>query len=513
MFERIKDKKIILAMVSIVIIGAFLRFYNLGSVPAGFFCDEAGQSYYAYIISKSGIDPKGNFLPFYVDVFGPIGPVAIYDQIPAIKIFGLNEFGSRFTAALLGTLTVVVVFFLAYALFEKNVRAGIMASFLTATLPWHIHFSRFGTENIRLPFYFSLFLLFFILGVEKEKKVFLFISLISMFTAFYSYTAANLFIPPFFIGIVILYRKFFIKFKKFSLVFFLTALIFSIPFLTEMKENNKHSRFSEVSVFKNKTNKEAFIAMKDTYLQSFSPSFLFLKGDAGIPHHFITRFSVRGVGELYPITAPFFLIGMYYLLRNIRKKEYSILIIWLTLYPIGSVVAGADGGGPFATRSIIGVLVFPLITALGFISLLLWIKKETTRKLFTAVTILALLLSLVQYTRLYFMEYPKYSLDFWGWQYGARDIVQYFVDKHSIYDELIMAPEFNAPEVFLKFYGDGKCYKCKIGLPEDSLKPNKKQLFAVIPSYLKKNNFKFKTIRYIYYPNGKVAFQIGTIVK
>lgn len=513
MLKELRRKKIILALFAIVVLGLVLRFYKLDSHPAGFFCDEAGQSYYAYVISKSGIDPKGNFLPFYVDVFGPIGPVAIYDQIPAIKIFGLNEFGSRFTAALLGTLTIVVVFFLAYVLFKKDVRAGIMASFLTATLPWHIHFSRFGTENIRLPFYFSLFVLFFILGVNKEKKVFLFISLIFMFTAFYSYTAANLFIPPFFIGIVILYRDFFIKFKKFSLVFFLTALIFSVPFLIEMKENNEHSRFSEVSVFKGKTNREAFIAMKDTYLQSYFPNFLFLKGDTGIPGHFITRFSVRGIGELYPVTAPFFLIGMYYLLRNIRKKEYSILIIWLTLYPIGSVVAGADGGGPFATRSIIGVLVFPLITTLGFTSLLLWIRREKIRRVFTAITIIALLLSLVQYSKLYFIEYPKYSLDFWGWQYGARDIVHYFIENRSNYDELVMAPEFNAPEIFLKFYGRNKCYKCKIGLPEDSFRPDKKQLFAVTPTYLKNKNLNFNTVKYIYYPNGGVAFQIGTVVE
>lgn len=513
MLKKLRDKKIILALVAIFVLGSALRFYNLGSHPAGLFCDEAGLSYNAYLISKTGKDGQGNTLPFYVNIFSPRGPVAIYDQIPAIKIFGLNEFGSRFTAALIGTLTIFVGFFLALELFNKSFKASVFTSLLIATSPWHIHFSRFATENIRLPFYFSLSLLLFLIGVRREKLWILLLSLVFLFLAFYSYTPANIFIPLFILGTVIIYREFFIKFKKIFLILSLTTLIFSLPFILEMRGNSNHSRFSEVSVFKDKTMHDGLLEMRNTYIQSFSKEFLFLKGDSGMSKHFITRFSVKGMGELYIITAPFLILGVYQLLRGLRKKEHQLLLLWLTLYPIGSVLAGADGGGPFATRSIIGVVVFTLVSALGFITLLSWIKKVKMKKLFTAVTIIALLLSLVQYARLYFVEYPRYSLDFWGWQYGARDIVQYFVANHSNYDELIMAPEFNAPEIFLKFYGNGKCHKCKIGLPEDSLKPDKKQLFAVTPSYISEKSLTLKTLKYVYYPNGQVAFQIGTIVK
>lgn len=502
----------------IVVLGFLIRIYKINEIPAGFFCDEAGQSYFAYIIGETRTDPNNNFLSFYVNIFGPIGPVAVYDQIPIISIFGLNEFSSRLTAALIGTLTVLAVFFLTRELLKSDI-AGLFASLLTATNPWHIQFSRFGTENIRVPFYFSLSLFFFLLGIKKGEKSYLVLFLIFLFLCFYSYSATNIFIPPFLLGLGLIYRKFFLKRWKFSIILIILFIVFITPFVMHLKNFKNGNRFSEVSVFKNKTFDQALEKMTDTYLQSYSFDFLFIKGDAGMPNHFINRFSVKGFGELYLFTAPFLLIGLFLLIKNIRKRESQIILLWLVLYPVGSVVAGADGGGPFTTRSIIGVLVFQIITVIGIIFILDLFKKKFLKIGFCLLLILITNISVFNYLRVYFLEYPKYSLDFWGWQFGARDIVKYFTENKNKYDELIMAPEFNAPEIFFKFYAPDDCEKCKIGLPSERYNPKLKQLFAISPNYLNQNRLlKFKILKTIYYPTGNyqnnnIAFQIGEIVE
>lgn len=502
---------ITLLLFLVFIVGAFIRFDRLGEHPAGFFADEAGLSYNAYLLGKDGRDQSGNFLPFYINIFSPRGPIPVYDQILAIKIFGLNEFGARFTSAFLGSLTIITMFCLGYILF-KNYYAGLFAALLTATEPWHIHFSRFGTENIQLPFFFSIFIILFIEGIKKDKKIYLLASLLFMFFSFYSYTASNFFIPPFLIGVLIIYYKILSKNKYFLILLIISSSLIFVPLSLQLAKDINHSRFSEVSVFKNETLVNAALKMKNTYVESYSPNFLFLKGDIEMPHHFINRFSVKGSGELFLITAPFFIIGLFTIFYKIRKKEYQLLLLWLILYPIGSVMAGADGGGPFATRSIIGVLIFPLITTLGFINFVDFMKTNK-RKIAVSFVIVGLIItSLSSYLKLYYVDYPKYSLDFWGWQFGARDIVSYFVENQNKYDKFVMAPEFNAPEIFLKFYGKDKCNKCQIGLPEDDQTFSPKTLYAIPPNYLTINpQYKIQTTKIIYYPNRQPAFYIGTI--
>ncbi len=77
-----------------------------------------------------------------------------------------------------------------------------------------------------------------------------------------------------------------------------------------------------------------------------------------------------------------------------------------------------------------------------------------------------------------------------------------------------MVGEFNAPYIFIKFYAPNNCEKCRIGTPDDSYIPTRKQLFAVTPAYLQQRpNLKFFSLKKIYYPNKTVAFQIGSVVQ
>src|SRR3989338_5694003 len=98
----------------IILLAAFLRFYQLGQNPPSLTWDEAAWGYNAYAIGIDGRDEFGRFLPLdYLESFGDFKPpVYAYLAIIPIKLFGLNEFAVRFPSAFFGFLTVIVFYFL-----------------------------------------------------------------------------------------------------------------------------------------------------------------------------------------------------------------------------------------------------------------------------------------------------------------------------------------------------------------------------------------------------------------
>jgi len=134
-----------------------------------------------------------------------------------------------------------------------------------------------------------------------------------------------------------------------------------IPFLSGVISGKAITRFWSVSPIGNKQIEEVIKPMIETYKDHFSYDFLFRKGDVDMPRHFITRHSVRGLGELYVFQLPLLITGLVFMgLRNFRI--FSVILIWILLYPIGSAVVGE---GPFAHRSIFGVIPFQILSGYG----------------------------------------------------------------------------------------------------------------------------------------------------
>lgn len=495
----------------IIILALGLRIYHLTTVPAGFFCDEAALGYNAYSLLKTGADEYGQPFPFFFRSFGDYrNPLPIYFMIPSISIFGLNEFAVRLTAATAGTLTILFVFLLTKELF--NLRTALFSSFLLAISPWHIHFSRFGSEYVFFPFLFTLGFYLFVLGLRK--KHFLPLGFFILGATLYTYYPAWMVVPLFLIGLILIYRHRLLKLKN---EFLFGIIIFSLtlmPLLLGIKSGVALTRWNQVSVFKNNRLFPSVLKFASTYLNHFSLDFLFKRGDIDYPGHFITRFSVRGMGELFWFQLPLVLIGAFLLLKYWREKEKALLL-WLALYPLGSSLIGTDGGGPFAFRSIAGVVPFQILSGLALSHLFSSLEKfkslslKLGKPLFLLLFLSIAFFSLKSYLYRYHLEYPLYSSNFWGWQYGPREIINYFKKVEDQYDELIMSGQFNAPQIFFKFYTPKGCQKCKIG-EANMYNPNKKQLFALTPKELK-GKYQYKTTHTIYYPNGKIAFKIVEI--
>jgi hypothetical protein len=117
----------------------------------------------------------------------------------------------------------------------------------------------------------------------------------------------------------------------------------------------------------------------------------------------------------------------------------------------------------------------------------------------------------------YFIQYPLVSADYWGWQYGPSEILEYFIEKQPEYDQLFMTGDFNGPDVFMNFYTyPNQCPKCLLGGP-DQFDSKQKQLFAVRVSEFEVHAKRHPELVFIpqekvTLPDGKVEYMIGEFV-
>ena len=105
---------------------------------------------------------------------------------------------------------------------------------------------------------------------------------------------------------------------------------------------------------------------------------------------------------------------------------------------------------------------------------------------------------------------PLTTSDYWGWQYGPRDIIKYFSENESNYDQLIMTGSFNGANIFFPFYAPNNCQKCILGQEKDH-NPDLKQLFALRPEEVSLDFSLIDLKKTLFYPNNTPAFIIFEI--
>jgi 4-amino-4-deoxy-L-arabinose transferase-like glycosyltransferase len=489
-------------LIVILLIAFIVRVYALDKNPYGFFCDEAAIGYNAYSILTTGNDEYGIPHPVFFRSFGEYkSPIAIYATVPFIQLFGLNEFSIRLQSVIFGLITLVMVYLITRNLFSKN--AALASATVAATMPWLIHYNRTGFEmNSYIAFFTAT--IFLLLKAIKQKAYIIPAFVVGALTL-YTYYSAKLIVPLFIIGFLIIFGKKLFVHRKEMAISALVFLTLSIPFIISFANGEGTARFNEVSIFTAKlSSSEMALRIINNYLLQLSPS-LFLNGEPT----FITRHFTGGLTPLLLVTIPFLYVGIISLFITWKKKSSQLLLLWLILYPIGAAVV-ADP--PFTGRTIIGAPLSAILIALGIMSTIRFVKKYAPPKILLSFITIAIGLNFVFFLQFYFIKYPLYSADFWGWQSGPAEIVTYFESQKQNYDDMYLIGEFNAPYIFFKFYAPHGCEKCKLGVPDLNYDLNKKQLFAVSPAYLATHSeLRFAIKKIIYYPNRKEAFLIGEV--
>lgn len=452
----------------ILLLSILFRFYKLGTIPSSLDWDEVSNAYNAYSILKTGNDEYGNFLPLANRSFNDYKPpLYMYLNVPSIAVFGLTPFAARLPSALLGTISVIFIYFLTKRLFQKENLALIVMS-LAAISPWQIQFSRVGFEaNIGLFTTIASFtLLLYSLPVSKEKfsfikSLFLLASSILFGLSFYSYHSERIFIPLLLFATAIIYKNELLKIPKIFLVFFvLIILLIILPFflLTPLKAiSQRLQETSQLSTIQNIDqsinfikedhytftsrlihNRRFLIAINyaRNYLSHFDVNYLFIKGDDNLRHH------IENMGMLYLVELPFLLYGIYLFVKN-RSKSTTFVLAWLLFSP---VPAAPSNVAPHAIRSFTMIIALEII--IGY-AILEAYKVYKFKKAYILVITLIFGLSALIYIHNYYVHYWRDNASWW--QYGYLQTVAKTEALKNNFNRIIVDPSIEQAYAFWLF--------------------------------------------------------------
>lgn len=460
----------------IIVLSVILRFFRLDQVPSGLIPEEASTAWNAYSLSQTGRDEWGNLMPvIFTETGGFKLALNSYLMIPAVKVFGLNEFSARFPTALAGVLAVILTYFLTVELFKKE-DIALSAAFLLSISPWHVSMSRYGVDvNWGIPLFISGLLFF----LKSRENVWLLV-LSGIFFALTYYTYFNYVIFTFiFIAILLfLNRKFFNRKSaiKFLSIFVLIQIIFLTPYITQKNLITRFSQATSVGVvgFINRINEhrkscsvyspqilcrlvynkpvERTIEFGKNLINHYSTTTFFLYGSqlglSGIP---------QGWGFFHLFEFPLILIGIAVM---IRKRLFSpILLLWGLIYGIPSSLAGEAHIWRMMT-------LFPLPQIIGAVGLICFSNFWKT-KIIKIGIILVITFSLLRFTLDYLTYFPYYQGSYS--YYGFADLYHYLKTIENDYDNIVIAPigmNFNQLYIYYLFYSqyDPRIYQLGIDL-------------------------------------------------
>jgi len=428
----------------LILLGFFLRVWNLNKAPTELFGDEIDAGIQAYSILKTGKDYFSNSYPVIFHSFSEYRlPVQIYSMVPTIWFFGLNEFGVRMANVIFATLSMAGIFLLTKELINKKV-AFIALLFLIIS-PWHLQFSRQANDaGFVLPF-IIFGTLFFLRGLTNFKS--LFISAVIFSLSIYAYATASLFTPLYVLTLIIVNKNKLLSYGlKRLLILGAVVLLILAPYIKATFSGSTTNRFNYVSVFNNpQIEKESAekiqlsdspltrifyskkslvtLAILKNYIHAFSTDYLFLSGDADL------RNSVGIMGELYYFDLIFILVGSFVILAGyLNFKNKNLLFIWLLVAPVASslTVDGATHAGRLLPM-LVPLLIF---SAAGFVQI---IKFAFKNKVWITIPAISLLMAInvLYYFHRYYVVWPKESWRFW--QSGFKETLKFVKDKDSGY--------------------------------------------------------------------------------
>jgi len=477
-------KKEIVIILIIVCVAFFARTFRISVNPPSLSWDEVSIGYNAYSILKTGKDEHQKVFP--LDTFVAYGdykpPLAVYLTVPFVAIFGLNELAVRLPSALMGTLTVLLTYFLVKELLivfkfkepgttnqELMKNLPLLSAALLAISPWHINLSRAGFEA-------TIALFFVVLGMyvtckAEKNPLFWIFNWIPFVAAAYTFNSARYFVPMMGLGIVLFFWKSIKKNIGFFAVGVVVAGILMIPIVPHLLSKEARLRFVEVNIFTDSSvveNANARIAQSGNawwayilhnrrvgyaksyilhFLDHFQPEYLFERGD-GNP-----KFSIQDVGQFYMIEAPFLVIGIIAML--VRNYPFGLfLLYWMIVAIIPAAVARET---PHALRTLNTLPTWQIFIAYGIITTVLSIKYKvlsmahnTLMSIIFFLFIILYIFNVGYYIHNYYRHYP---IEFSGeWQYGYKDALLAAIPVENKYDTIYVTDIIGRPYMYALFY-------------------------------------------------------------
>lgn len=196
----------------------------------------------------------------------------------------------------------------------------------------------------------------------------------------------------------------------------------------------------EERIFHNKLTRFSSVFLEN-YLTTFSPQFLFLKGDPAPRHN-------SGQGQLLWSLTPFLIVGFYEILKQLKDKKSRFLLLWLLSSPIASSLT--SDGATHAGR--LFIMIPPLVIMISLGLARIFSLREMKGNLVKLLSLIAIFFSFIFYLHQYYVHYPNDSWQYW--QFGYKDAITQLGKFDQKYSRVIL--NNNHDPMLLRFLFWGK---------------------------------------------------------
>jgi DNA-binding beta-propeller fold protein YncE/4-amino-4-deoxy-L-arabinose transferase-like glycosyltransferase len=333
-------RKELILLAVICAIGAFLRFYQLQSIPFGLFFDEATNGLDAIRVIRQRV------YPVYFEANYGRGALFIYLLALSFKLLGVSVLAMRLVTAVLGVLTILAFYFLFRQLFGS--RLGLVGAYLIATSRWHINFSRVVFDAVLLPLLVALSFYFLFKGLRSRRRTDFLWGGLALGLGLHTYASFRLI--PFVIAIFLLYKilieRGFVRRSGLGVAIFVLASFVVFAPLGQYALNNWKaftSRSKEASILTKRDQPDLAKALWNNtraHLLMFN-----YQGDRNGRHN------LPGEPMLDFATAVLFALGLGYSLYRWREPRCFFFLACFVVLLLGGILS-VDFEAPQALRAI-----------------------------------------------------------------------------------------------------------------------------------------------------------------
>lgn len=360
-------------------LGFLIYVTNISENPPGFYLDEAGYAYNAYLVAQTGAGEFGSryplFFQFYTGGFTQYAnPISIYLLAFVYWLFGPSILLARLLAAASMYAASLLLGALAARVSGRRMVGFIVA--LSALLtPWLFEVGRLMLETFFYPMAVVLFLWAVYRAHNKSKWAWSDCLMVALTLALltYTYTIGRLLAPLLALGVLSFATN---KQRLFAVG--KTWLIFGVTLLPLIVFNLQNpgltTRFYLLSYIKpESTLSEIIVKFVSRYLEDINPVLLLLNGDINPRHHL-----PDALGSMFFATFILAVIGIIVVLVRHRGDAWWRFVLFGLA---ASAVPGALTVDKFHTLKMIA---YPIFLLLLTVPALEWLLEKALNESGTA---------------------------------------------------------------------------------------------------------------------------------
>lgn len=419
---------------------AGLHFFQISSLPRGFYVDETSIGYNARLIADSGVDEHGERWPLFFKAFGEYkNPLYIYLLALIYKLAGYSLWSTRAASAVCWLVGTVFLLLLGRRMFGDT-RTQLYLLLCAGFTPWLFSLSRISFEVISLYPLLAFHLWAVYRAYEEGSKKWAFAAGLAISLTLYAYSSFRLLAPLHAAAVLLCYAG--RRYWRFHGPFIAGSALAALPYAVYIARSYSALayRFSYLTYLHDASfSLPAKVGMFwERYFGYLGPRFLVLSGDPNRRHH-----SGYG-GELLVVTGLLLVLGIAAVLAAgaLRKQPFTrLLFAGLLMSPIAASLTFE----PCHSLRAFSLAVFAiLLSAVGMNAL-----SERPNRLLASITLVLVAANAFLYVRDYFTRYPSESIPAFE-TFGLREALE--AAAGTARGKVVLNEGIHRSETNLRFY-------------------------------------------------------------